>query len=223
MLHEAFRGTLYSFGGDRMETDATVARNETVSEEFDNLTDEEIVLRIKSGSSSAALNYLIHKYRNFVRAKARSYFLIGADREDIIQEGMIGLFKAIRDYEPGREASFATFAALCINRQMLNAIEASTREKMKPLNDSVLLTDPEFETELAAGSESPERIVLDQEAEHEMIQRIRGLLSPMEKCVLDYYLEGRNYREIAHILQKTPKSIDNALQRIRKKIGANLR
>ena len=207
---------------DKTESVSASGKNPTGPAD-QSLSDEDLIREMRTCGGETGVDFLMEKYKPLVLRLSRTRFLTGGERDDLIQEGMIGLFKAIRDYEPGREASFATFAALCINRQMLNAIEASTREKMKPLNDSVLLTDPEFETELAAGSESPERIVLDQEAEHEMIQRIRGLLSPMEKCVLDYYLEGRNYREIAHILQKTPKSIDNALQRIRKKIGANLR
>ncbi|MBO5515426.1 MAG: RNA polymerase sporulation sigma factor SigH, partial [Schwartzia sp.] len=137
-----------------METDAAIAVHETVSDEFDNLTDEELVAKIKAPGGRAALDYLIHKYRNFVRAKARSYFLIGADREDIIQEGMIGLYKAIRDFRNDKLSSFRAFAELCVTRQIITAIKTATRQKHIPLNSYVSLNKPIYD-------EDSERTLLD--------------------------------------------------------------
>ena len=137
-----------------METNAAASVNEAVSNEFENLTDEDVILRIKSDEGRAALDYLINKYRNFVRAKARSYFLIGADREDIIQEGMIGLYKAIRDFRNDKLSSFRAFAELCVTRQIITAIKTATRQKHIPLNSYVSLNKPIYD-------EDSERTLLD--------------------------------------------------------------
>lgn len=181
------------------------------------MTDEELIRLCRTDNRPDAIDYLMEKYKPLVLRLSRTRFLVGGERDDLIQEGMIGLYKAVRDYDEEKAASFATFAALCINRQMLNAIEASTREKNRPLNDSVLFTDPEWEFEQMSGDESPERIIIAQESEREKLKRLRELLSSMEIKVLDLYLKGRDYREIAEVLGKTPKAIDNAIQRIRRK------
>ena len=146
-------------------------------------------------------------------------FLIGGDTDDLIQEGMIGLFKAVRDFQPGREAAFATFAGVCIDRQLYSAIQSSNRQKHIPLNSYVSLNQEEEGSPIWELSvENPESIVIDQENARDLQQKFMGFLSPMERKVLDLYLRGEGYVEIARILNKSPKSIDNALQRIRSKI-----
>ena len=165
-------------------------------------------------------DFLLEKYKPLVRSRAASRYLRGGDLDDLIQEGMIGLYKAIRDYDPKNEthASFYTFASICIDRQLLKAIEASGRQKRKTLDEAVSLTDDEWES--YPDSETiPENIVLEKEFADELLQRIHKSLSRMEKVVLDLRIRGYDYREIASILNRTPKQIDNALQRIRKKIG----
>ena len=212
-----------------METDAVIAVNETVSNEFDNLTDEEIVLKIKAAGGRAALDYLIHKYRNFVRAKARSYFLIGADREDIIQEGMIGLYKAVRDYDAGRDASFYTFADLCVSRQMYKAVEAQNRKKHAPLNSYVSIYEDEtgkgdagevanIPELLSQAGMSPEDVVIDKEQTERLEQKIYDSLSDFERKVFNLRLTGLEYTDIARILGRDEKSTDNALSRIKVKV-----
>lgn len=187
-------------------------------ENFSGKTDEELASLCAGGSKDAA-DFLLEKYKPCVRSMSRARFLIGGDTDDLIQEGMIGLYKAIRDYDPNKEASFRTFAVLCIARQQNTAIESSNRNKNRPLNSYVSLSDEEWETAFAKMKEdSPEKIVIDREATDEAMRRIREALSPMERRVLDLYLQDHDYQEIAKIMQKEPKAIDNALQRIRAKV-----
>lgn len=187
-------------------------------EKFDNVSDEELIMRFRAEETSIE-DYLMEKYKGLVRQKARAMFLIGGDTDDLIQEGMIGLFKAVRDYQPGREAIFATFAGVCIDRQLYSAIQSSNRQKHIPLNSYVSLNQEEEGSPIWELSvENPESIVIDQENARDLQQKFMGFLSPMERKVLDLYLRGEGYVEIARILNKSPKSIDNALQRIRSKI-----
>ena len=187
-------------------------------EKFDNVSDEELIMRFRAGETSIE-DYLMEKYKGLVRQKARAMFLIGGDTDDLIQEGMIGLFKAVRDYQPGREAIFATFAGVCIDRQLYSAIQSSNRQKHIPLNSYVSLNQEEEGSPIWELSvENPESIVIDQENARDLQQKFMGFLSPMERKVLDLYLRGEGYVESARILNKSPKSIDNALQRIRSKI-----
>ncbi|MDO4490090.1 MAG: sigma-70 family RNA polymerase sigma factor [Lachnospiraceae bacterium] len=187
------------------------------------LEDEELIRRLRQGESEI-IEYLLEKYKPLVKKRARSLFLAGGDQEDLLQEGMMGLFKAIREYDPKREASFATFASLCITRYMLTAIDASQRKKHQPLNSSISFG--ELETEGGEGMLStmanPERIMLDQERTSALIERIQKALSSYENAVLDAYLQGLDYHQIAEKLNKTPKSVDNALNRIRTKVQALL-
>ena len=185
---------------------------------FDNINDEELIARLQAGETSIE-DYLMEKYKGLVRQKARAMFLIGGDTDDLIQEGMIGLFKAVRDFQPNREASFATFARMCIDRQIYSAIQNSNRQKHQPLNSYVSLNQEDESSpiwELCV--ENPEAIIIDQENTLDLQKKISDYLSPMENKVLDLYLKGVGYVEIGRILGKSPKSIDNALQRIRTKI-----
>lgn len=185
---------------------------------FDNISDEELIARLQAGETSIE-DYLMEKYKGLVRQKARAMFLIGGDTDDLIQEGMIGLFKAVRDFQPNREASFATFARMCIDRQIYSAIQNSNRQKHQPLNSYVSLNQEDESSpiwELCV--ENPEAIIIDQENTLDLQKKISDYLSSMENKVLDLYLKGVGYVEIGRILGKSPKSIDNALQRIRTKI-----
>ena len=187
-------------------------------EKFGNVSYEELIMRFRAGETSIE-DYLMEKQKGLVRQKARAMFLIGGDTDDLIQEGMIGLFKAVRDFQPGREAAFATFAGVCIDRQLYSAIQSSNRQKHIPLNSYVQLNQEEEGSPIWELSvENPESIVIDQENARDLQQKFMGFLSPMERKVLDLYLRGEGYVEIARILNKSPKSIDNALQRIRSKI-----
>ena len=190
--------------------------------------DEELVLMAQNGDD-AAQEYLLDKYKSLVRAKSRAYFLIGADTEDIIQEGMIGLYKAVRDYNEDKNASFRSFAELCVNRQMITAIKAATRQKHQPLNSYVSLNKPVYEEEseqtymdfLQSSSDSllnPEALLIGQENKSFLEDQMVKNLSSFETRVLILYLQGRSYFEIAHVLDKPEKSIDNALQRVKKKL-----
>ena len=210
-----------------METDANMEQNESFPCEFDNLTDEEIVLSIKEDDDRAALNYLIHKYRNFVRAKARSYFLIGADREDIIQEGMIGLYKAIRDFRNDKLSSFRAFAELCVTRQIITAIKTATRQKHIPLNSYVSLNKPIYDEDSdrtlldvlsGARISDPEELVISREEFIGIEAKMEEILSDLEWHVLMSYLDGKSYQEIAADLHRRVKSIDNALQRVKREL-----
>ena len=185
---------------------------------FDNISDEELIARLRDGETIIE-DYLMEKYKGLVRQKARAMFLIGGDTDDLIQEGMIGLFKAVRDFQPGREATFATFARMCIDRQIYSAIQNSNRQKHLPLNSYVSLNQEDESSPIWELSvENPEEIIIDQETARDLQQKISDYLSPMENKVLDLYLKGEGYVEIGRILGKSPKSIDNALQRIRAKI-----
>ena len=200
----------------------------TVSEGYRKLSDEELVARYQEGDDNAA-EFLIEKYKNLVRKCARSYYLMGADHEDLLQEGMIGLFKAIRDYDAGRDASFFTFADLCISRKIYNAIEASKREKHTPLNNYVSLysgNDEEnqdgksgFIDLLSAGEISnPENLLIDKENVERIEKLVEQELSDFEKQVFDLYITGMKYVQIAKVLGRDEKSTDNAIQRIRNKL-----
>lgn len=185
---------------------------------YDQYSDEELIFRLRQGETDIS-DYLMEKYKEFVRKKARTMFLIGGETDDLIQEGMIGLFKAIQNYQPDRDTSFRTFANLCIDRQLCSAVQYSNRQKHLPLNSYVSLSD-ENESEHLEGSwsEDPETIMIDQESVRNLELEIAKALSPMENKVLNYYLRGYGYVKIAEIMGKAPKSIDNALQRIRGKV-----
>ena len=196
------------------------------SQQYAGLTDEEIVLVCREGDS-VAVEYLLNKYKNFVRSKARSYFLIGADHEDIVQEGMIGLYKAIRDFRPEKLSSFRAFAELCITRQIITAIKTAMRQKHIPLNSYVSLNKPLYDDEsdrtlmdvCAEGhSANPEELLISQEDLAGIHQRIDEVLSGLEQEVLSAYLAGKSYQEIADNLGRHVKSIDNALQRVKRKL-----
>lgn len=209
---------------------------ELVSEELiakvESVDSEEDIVALASGGDSSAQEYLIRKYKNFVRAKARSYFLIGADKEDIIQEGMIGLFKAIRDYNPDKTSSFKTFAELCITRQIITAIKTATRQKHIPLNSYVSLNKPIYDEEsertlmdVLTGKKgtNPEELIISKEEVNAIEDQIGKALSKFEWKVLSAYLEGKSYQEIAIELERHVKSIDNALQRIKRKLEKSLK
>ena len=187
-------------------------------EQYKNVSDEDLIARLRNGESGIS-DYLMEKYKGLVKQKARAMFLIGGDNDDLIQEGMIGLFKAVQDYQPEKEASFQTFARICIDRQIYNAIKSSNRQKHQPLNTYVSLSAKDDENTLDdIWAQSPETIVIDQENRRLLEEEIFRSLSSMEKKVLEYYLEGCSYVEISRLLDKSPKSIDNALQRIKTKI-----
>lgn len=189
------------------------------------LSDEEAVMLAQSGDGDA-LVYLLNKYKNFVRSKARSYFLIGADHEDIVQEGMIGLYKSIRDFQPDRLASFRSFAELCIKRQIITAIKAATRQKHMPLNSYVSLNKPLYDEEsdrtlldvIEGRVTNPEDLFISQEELNGIQNQIDQLLSDLERQVLDAFMDGKSYQEIAELLGRHVKSIDNALQRVKRKL-----
>lgn len=186
--------------------------------EYENVSDEELISRLRDGESGIS-DYLMEKYKGMVKQKARAMFLIGGDGDDLIQEGMIGLFKAVRDYRGDKEASFQTFAKLCVDRQIYNAIQSSKRQKHQPLNSYVSLSHEEDGDDVEnIWNRNPESIIIDRENVRSLEEEIARSLSPMERRVLEYYMEGKSYTEIAGLLGKTPKSIDNALRRIRTKI-----
>ena len=195
-------------------------------ESYKDYRDEELV-RIAQAGDDAVQDYLLDKYKSLVRAKSRAYFLIGADSEDIIQEGMIGLYKAVRDFNGEKNTSFRSFAELCVNRQMITAIKAATRQKHQPLNSYISLNKPVYEDEteqtymdlLQEGAFlNPETLLIGQENRNFLEDQLVKHLSGFETRVLKLYLQGRSYFEIARTLKKPEKSIDNALQRIKKKL-----
>jgi RNA polymerase sporulation-specific sigma factor len=199
---------------------------EVIVVDLETVSDEELVERVRAGDE-VALEFLIYKYKNFVRAKARSYFLIGADREDIVQEGMIGLYKAIRDYRDDKLASFKAFAELCITRQIITAIKTATRQKHIPLNSYVSLDKPIYDEDsdrtlldVICGSRvsDPEELIINQEEFVDIELKMGEILSDLERKVLMLYLDGRSYQEIALDLKRHVKSIDNALQRVKRKL-----
>ena len=187
--------------------------------EYEGIPDEELIRRAQNGEKKLE-EFLIDKYKGMVRKKAHAMFLIGGEQEDLIQEGMIGLFRAVRDYRPSKNASFATFASLCVERQIYKAIEISGRQKHRPLNSYISLSEensPLKNTE-DTKQQNPEEIIIDRESTNLMQEKIKERLSPFENQVLRAYLEGKDYHQIARKMEKSPKSIDNALQRIRNKI-----
>ena len=202
------------------------AHDEIVYKHYEMMLDEEVVQQAKEGNCKAA-EYLINKYKNFVRAKARSYFQIGADREDIVQEGMIGLYKAIRDFRQDKLSSFRAFAELCITRQIITAIKTATRQKHIPLNSYVSLNKPLYDEEsdrtlldILSGSRvtDTEELINSREEFVNIDSKIGVILSDLEWEVLMSYLQGKSYQEIACDLDRHVKSIDNALQRVKRKL-----
>ena len=197
--------------------------NDTRFEGFDGLTDEEVISRIKENCSNIALDYLINKYRNFVRAKARSYFLIGADREDIVQEGMIGLYKAIRDFRNDRLSSFRAFAELCVTRQIITAIKTATRQKHIPLNSYISLNKPIYDEDSdrtlldilpGARVSNPEELVISQEEFVDIEEKMEEILSDLEWRVLMSYLDGKTvYRGLSTINHRMHDALDALMQR----------
>ncbi len=196
------------------------------TQDFESMADEQIV-KLAQDANGAALEYLLNKYKNFVRTKARSYFLIGADHEDIVQEGMIGLYKAIRDYRAEKLSSFRAFAELCVTRQIITAIKTATRQKHIPLNSYISLNKPIYEEDsdrtlldviTEEGMSNPEEMIIDREDLSMIEGKIGQMLSDLEKDVLVRYMEGKSYVEIADEMHRHVKSIDNALQRIKRKL-----
>ena len=202
------------------------------SDSADGTPDQELVLRAKAGDD-AALCELLNKYRGFARVKARSYFLVGADREDVVQEGMIGLYKAIRDYDPDLQTSFRAFAELCVTRQVITAVKTATRQKHGPLNHYVSFERPVGSDDDGSGQclgdvladasvSDPAELVISAERIQALQAHVDDVLSDLETEVLRLHLEGKSYQEIAERLSRHVKSIDNALQRIKKKLEGHL-
>ncbi len=201
-----------------------------MKEEYQQHSDEELMIYLRDGETGI-MDFIMDKYKNLVKSKAKSMYILGADRDDLIQEGMIGLFKAVRDFDSGRDASFFTFADLCISRQMYTAVQASRRQKHIPLNTYISLyatakedfsqsdEDRELVNILARKSEqSPEEMLIDKENVEQLEKAIEKELSSFEKQVLDLYLTGMSYTQIARVLGRDEKSTDNALQRIKNKL-----
>ena len=206
-------------------TDFPTPDEQSEFEEYLSKSDEEVVVLAQAGDGQA-LAYLLNKYKNFVRSKARSYFLIGADHEDIVQEGMIGLYKAIRDFQPSRLSSFRSFAELCVKRPIITAIKAATRQKHVPLNSYVSLNKPLYDEEsdrtlldvIEGRVTNPEDLYISQEDLARIQTQISEVLSDLERQVLDAFMDGKSYQEIAELLGRHVKSIDNALQRVKRKL-----
>ncbi|WP_078412500.1 RNA polymerase sporulation sigma factor SigH [Priestia abyssalis] len=191
------------------------------------ILEDEVLVELARNGDGESSNFLINKYRNFVRAKARTYFLIGADKEDIVQEGMIGLYKAIRDFRGDKQASFKAFAELCITRQLITAIKTATRQKHIPLNSYVSLDKPIYDEESGytlmdvisgANMMNPEALVINKEKADDIARKLAEMLSSLERRVLALYMEGQSYLEISEELNMQVKSIDNALQRVKRKM-----
>lgn len=200
---------------------------------YDRMTDEQLIVDLRNGDR-AIMDYIMDRYKSMVRKKARAMFLLGGENDDLIQEGMIGLIKAVRDYDLSQGGSFSSFAELCVSRQMYSAIEASKRKKHLPLNSYISLyeesdtrqdgnkmqlidmIEPEQET-------NPEALYFSREYTEAFVEQLKDMLSPLENHVLYLHLMGTDYKKIAEILEKSPKSIDNALQRIRGKAEKMLR
>lgn len=206
--------------------------NDEFYESIDNSQQDEydIVLKASKGDK-IALEYIIKKYKNFVKAKAKSYFLIGADKEDIIQEGMIGLYKAVRDFDASKTNSFKGFADICITRQIITAIKTATRQKHIPLNSYISLNKPVYDEEsertlldIIATSivTDPEELIISKEELKHIESKMNELLSDLELQVVEYYLNGKSYQYIADKLKRDVKSIDNTLQRVKRKLEKHL-
>lgn len=213
---------MLQLGGEKVEANT----EKRFINNLDTILDEELVLYAHEGNIDA-LEHLINKYKNFVKAKARSYFLIGADREDIVQEGMIGLYKAIRDFRNDKLSSFRAFAELCITRQIITAIKTATRQKHIPLNSYISLNKPIYDEDsdrtlldilTAAKITDPEELIISREELLSIEAKIGEVLSGLELEVLMSYLQGKSYQEIACDLDRHVKSIDNALQRVKRKL-----
>ena len=199
------------------------------SKKLDKMSDEELIRAYQEGSGEAA-DIILDKYKNLVRMKARQFFIVGADSDDLIQEGMIGLYKAIRDYDATKNVEFMYFASLCISRQLMTAVTANNRKKNIPRNnyvslDSMVVDDGGNDVVLGDAIPSdyginPETVMIDRENNESVIQSIYGSLSKMELQVLSLYMEGFNYVRIGEIIGKNPKAVDNAIQRIRGKINS---
>lgn len=202
---------------------------------YDKLSDEEIIQLIHSKDENA-VDYILEKYKNFVRQKARTLFLIGGDKDDLIQEGMIGLYKAIHDFKQEKENSFYRFADLCISRQIYSAIKASNRKKNGPLNNYISFYTPAFggnidreenatlvDIMIVNNNLNPEKMIIDKESVNVIEYELGRCLSEFEKEVLKLYIRGFTYVEIAQELEREPKSIDNALQRIKNKLNQVLK
>jgi RNA polymerase sporulation-specific sigma factor len=199
--------------------------------DFNNMLDEEIVVLARNDDDQAE-EYLINKYKNYVKAKAKSYFLIGADKDDIYQEGMIGLYKAIRDFKSDKLSSFRAFAELCITRQIITAIKTATRQKHIPLNSYVSLNKPIYDEESdrtlidilsTVHVSDPEELIISKEERLKIEKKMSEILSDLEMEVLSCYLDGKSYQEIACDLDRHAKSIDNALQRVKRKLEKYLK
>lgn len=213
-----------------MQTVFTIYKKTGEIMEFEKMSENDII-NLAQNKEDSAMEYLLEKYKPLVRQKTRKLFLIDGDKDDLIQEGMIGLFKAVRDYQAGKDAAFRTFADLCISRQLYSAIKKSNRLKNQPLNSYISIYSDEFNdanelvgdrTVITSGSDNianPEAIVIDRESAVDMQNQMFDKLSKMEREVLKRYLDGMTYQEIAADMEKSPKSIDNALQRIKGKIG----
>ena len=194
--------------------------------DYEKKTDEELIMDFRGGDT-AIMDYLLEKYKPMVKKKAKAMYLLGGDSDDLIQEGMIGLFKAVRDYDSAQEASFGTFAQICVTRQLYSAIRASRRKKHLPLNSYISLYDneeisEEKESELIqiqniASTNNPEDLVIHKESEDSFMNELEGNLSELERKVLYLHLLGTDYRTIAKLLGKSPKAVHNALQRIKTK------
>ena len=206
-----------------------------MKEEYQQYSDEELMVRLRDGETGI-MDFIMNKYKNLVKSKAKSMFILGADNDDLIQEGMIGLFKAVRDFDSGRDASFFTFADLCISRQMYTALQASRRQKHIPLNTYISLYTTtqeksdhnEDDTALVdilalKSGQSPEEMLIDKENVEQLEKTIEKELSSFEKQVLDLYLTGMRYTQIAKVLGRDEKSTDNALQRIKTKLKKAIR
>ena len=201
---------------------------ETVAEfeRFSSLTDEEIVTIYQRENNHYATDYIVQRYKNFVRSKARSYFLMGADKEDIIQEGMIGLYKATRDFNQDHEVSFKAFAELCITRQIISAIKGASRQKHIPLNSYISLSKPAYDDSERTLIEvleteknlDPQEVVINREQYALIKEVMEAVLSPLEWDVLRGYMDAKSYQEMAEEHHRSVKSIDNALQRVKKKM-----
>ncbi len=203
-----------------------VASSVIIFKDYENLNDEKVAELAQNGDDRA-LEYLINKYKNFVRAKARSYFLIGGDRDDIIQEGMIGLFKAIKDFCYDKDYTFIGFADLCVTRQIITAIKMATRKKHTPLNSYISLNKLKYDGETHDALidrvyvdkiSDPEILFISHEQINHIESKIGKTLSNLEKQVLNEYLDGKSYLEISNSLNRTVKAVDNALQRVKKKL-----
>ncbi len=197
--------------------------------DFNKCSDETLIDIYRKGDE-AAIEVLFERYKDIVRKKAKAMYLAGGDSDDLIQEGMIGLYKAVRDYDDKKEAAFKTFASMCINRQLINAVTVSNRKKNMPLNTYVSFDMPAYpdednETRLVdilkpESEQNPEKLFIDREYSDSFKKKLFDRLSGFEKQVLQLYMEDNDYRQIAMLLGKTPKSIDNAIQRIRAKANS---